>query len=247
MTEQEWLACTDLKLMLHFLWGKVSDRKFRLFVTACCRRIWHLMPDERMRNVEVAEMCADGLADPTVFPVIKATLRDVIEPIRKESVTTREAGDPVRAARIMQGVDAGEAARLAVYENISWAADKAAEAATWGVVRVAPLATASETIQVSGQPERESQVALLLDLFGNPFRSISIIPAWRTPSVLAVAQATYDNRKLPSGALDNDHLAILADSMEDAGCDNADILNHLRQAGAHVRGCWPLDLILGKT
>jgi hypothetical protein len=41
-------------------------------------------------------------------------------------------------------------------------------------------------------------------------------------------------------------MPILADALEDAGCDNADILQHCRGAGEHVRGCWVVDLVLGK-
>ena len=95
--------------------------------------------------------------------------------------------------------------------------------------------------------ERAAQAVLLRDIFRNPFRPISIAPAWLTPTVLALAQAAYDNRNLPSGMLDNDHVAVLADALEDAGCDNAEILNHCRQPGEHVRGCWVVDLLLRKT
>lgn len=55
-----------------------------------------------------------------------------------------------------------------------------------------------------------------------------------------------DERELPSGHLDAGQLAILADALEDAGCDNADILDHCRSDGPHVRGCWVVDLLLGK-
>jgi hypothetical protein len=64
--------------------------------------------------------------------------------------------------------------------------------------------------------------------------------------VLKLAQAAYDNRLLPSGLLDNGCLAILADALEEAGCTDADILSHLRGPGPHARGCWALDLVLGK-
>ena len=86
------------------------------------------------------------------------------------------------------------------------------------------------------------QVQLLRDVFGNPFRAININPslvAWNGGTVVKLAQAIYDDRAF-------DRLPILADALEDAGCDNADILAHCRGPGPHVRGCWVVDLILGK-
>jgi hypothetical protein len=67
-----------------------------------------------------------------------------------------------------------------------------------------------------------------------------------TPAVVKLAQATYDNCLLPSGLLDSTRLGVLADALEEAGCDNPDILSHLRGPGPHTRGCWVVDLVLGK-
>jgi hypothetical protein len=64
---------------------------------------------------------------------------------------------------------------------------------------------------------------------------------------LSLAQVAYDQRLLPSGMLEPARLALLADALEEAGCTNADLLGHLRGPGPHVRGCWALDLLLGKT
>ena len=77
-------------------------------------------------------------------------------------------------------------------------------------------------------------------VFSNPLRWITINPSWLTPTVLAIAQQMYDTRDF--GAM-----PILADALQDAGCDNDDILNHCRGPGPHVRGCWVVDLVLGKT
>jgi len=100
----------------------------------------------------------------------------------------------------------------------------------------------------SGDKEAEwiAQAAIVKEVFGNPFRPIALKPAWRTPTVTALATGTYNERVLPAGTLDPDRLAVLADALEDAGCDNEDILSHLRGPGPHVRGCWVVDLLLGK-
>jgi hypothetical protein len=95
--------------------------------------------------------------------------------------------------------------------------------------------------------ERAAQCLVILDVFGNPFHPVAINPAWRTPAVLALAQAAYDNRTLPAGTLEPDRLAVLADALEEAGCTNADILGHLRGPGPHVRGCFVIDTLLDKS
>src|SRR5262249_19640096 len=73
--------------------------------------------------------------------------------------------------------------------------------------------------------EHGAQVAFVLDIFGNPFRSVTINPAWQSPTVLALAAAAYESRNLPAGTLEPGRLPILADALEEAGCDNADMLN----------------------
>jgi hypothetical protein len=81
---------------------------------------------------------------------------------------------------------------------------------------------------------------LLRDIFGNPFRPVAIDPAWVTSTVVALARGIYDDRAF-------DRMPILADALEDAGCDHSDILTHCRDPEAmHVRGCWAIDLVLGK-
>src|SRR5262249_2422186 len=94
-----------------------------------------------------------------------------------------------------------------------------------------------------------TNVLLLRDIF-NPFRHMPINPAvlaWNDGTVARLAQAAYEERQLPAGALDNGRLAVLADALEETGCMDADMLDHLRGPGPHVRGCWPVDLCLGKS
>jgi hypothetical protein len=94
---------------------------------------------------------------------------------------------------------------------------------------------------------QRKQVLLLLCIFGNPFRPVVINSAWLTATVVSLAAVAYEERNLPSGLLDSARLAILADALEDAGCTDATLLDHLRGPGPHVRGCFALDLVLGKT
>lgn len=91
--------------------------------------------------------------------------------------------------------------------------------------------------------EREKQAGFLRDLFGNPFRPVAPDPAWLAALgalVPKLAQAIYDGGRFGD-------LPILADALEEAGCNNAAILDHCRQPGDHVRGCWVLDLVLAKS
>ena len=90
------------------------------------------------------------------------------------------------------------------------------------------------------------QADVLRCVFGDPFRPVSIEPSWRTPAATNLAPAASDSRRLPGKLLDPERLAVLSDASEEAGCTDAGILAHLRSPGPHVRGCWSVDLVLGK-
>jgi hypothetical protein len=105
---------------------------------------------------------------------------------------------------------------------------------------------ALEAVGLGVAPARRPFVVLIRDIFGNPFRPVRLVPVWRTPAVMSLAQVAYDERLLPSGHLDTARLAVLADALEEAGYTEQAILDHLRAPGPHVRGCWAVDLLLGK-
>jgi hypothetical protein len=89
--------------------------------------------------------------------------------------------------------------------------------------------------------ERAAQTQLLRDIVGNPFRPVSFSPEWRTSTAVGIAKGMYESR-------DFSPMPILADALQDAGCDHADILNHCRDTQqVHVRGCWVVDGVLGKS
>ncbi len=82
-------------------------------------------------------------------------------------------------------------------------------------------------------------LALLRDVFGNPFRPATFSTEWRSSTTVALAAQMYESRDFSA-------MPILADALQDAGCDDADVLNHCRKPSVHVRGCWVVDLVLGK-
>jgi len=91
------------------------------------------------------------------------------------------------------------------------------------------------------EEERIAQGPLLRDIVGNPLRAVVFKSDWRTTTAQQIARGMYESRDFSA-------MPILADALQDAGCDNDDILNHCRDANqVHVRGCWVVDLVLGKT
>jgi hypothetical protein len=94
--------------------------------------------------------------------------------------------------------------------------------------------------QLVSEDELAVQTALLRDIFGNPFHSVVLDSAWLTQDVVNLAQSVYSGQGFNA-------LPILADALEEAGCTDAGIFSHCRQPGPHVRGCWVIDLLLGKT
>lgn len=117
---------------------------------------------------------------------------------------------------------------------------------TWEQPRAALWATYQEVwtaaFNVSRHTEAELQCRLLRELFGpSVYRPVLLHPAWLSwngGTVHSIAQGIYDDRAF-------DRLPILADALEEAGCDNADILAHCREPGIHCRGCWVVDAVLG--
>jgi hypothetical protein len=220
MSEEEWLACTNPMGMLAFLRGMFSDRKLRLFAVACCGIGWHLIADDQNRRaIEIAESLADGTTYREQLPAVRASLTSVT------AWCTIEDSAWVAATRAaLSGVR--DAARSAA-RNKAWSGREERDAAWWQ----ARAAT------------RFTQASIVRDIFGTPFRSIALAPtslAWHGGLIVSMARQMYDSR-------DFREIPVLADALEEAGCMDADILNHCRQPGEHVRGCWVIDTLLGKS
>jgi hypothetical protein len=221
VTEAEWLGCSDPETMLEFLRGKASDRKVRLFTLACGRRyprVW---------------------CDPADGPAIGSLVERLFD----------------AAERDIDGADCSEEMdRLRQHlgrrpTEWFWILDGTLRGDTglWGRFCGERGAGLREETGIDVQELRLSQATLLRCIVGNPFRPVAVEPTWQTPQVVALAQAAYDQRELPPRQLDPTRLAVLADALEDAGCAEVHLLGHLRAPGPHVRGCWAVDLLLGKS
>ena len=103
------------------------------------------------------------------------------------------------------------------------------------------LERVSGQIGLAADYERQARAHcdLLSDIIGDPFRPVVFCPEWSTETALALARQMCESR-------DFSVMPILADALQDAGCDDAEILDHCRGPGTHVRGCWVVDLVLGK-
>jgi|SRR5579883_985621 len=220
MNEKRWRAAKSVGRLRAWCMARRRRnlRKERLFACACCRRLWGYLIDKRSRAaVEAAEQFADGLID-------------------------REKLDRAREAAIL-------AAHIAATPDIFYLAPEDAAECVASPNRDAVFEMApTRVLQISVALERRSlrqeqreQVDLFRDLFGNPFRKVKLPPSWRTDTAMSLARTMYESRDFSA-------MPILADALQEAGCDNDDILAHCRDPKqVHVRGCWVVDLILGKS
>jgi hypothetical protein len=87
--------------------------------------------------------------------------------------------------------------------------------------------------------EGEAQAGILRCVVGNPFRPVAFDPSWLTSTAVAIAKGMYESRDFAA-------MPLLADALQDAGCADERILDHCRGPGPHVKGCWVVDLVLGK-
>jgi hypothetical protein len=225
MTEAEWLACGDPEALLSAI--EPRGRKVRLYALACCRRIWDRLDDATRALMRAAEQYRDG----------DSSGSDLLS----ESRLLQERGPPypsagwyaVRAvidAACLRGLGTGGEDSLGHALEVSR-----------NVAR--PLLPPTHVAidyweRAEWRAESAGQAAIVRDIF--PRQPVSFLPEWRTSTVLSLAEGMYATG-------DFSPMPILADALQDAGCDNSDILHHCRGNGPHVRGCWVVDLVLGRA
>jgi hypothetical protein len=228
MTEAEWLAATDPTPMLEFLKGKASDRKLRL--TLCA--IGRLWPDidvreEDVASLQVAEKYADGELSLNEVNAVRNKQKRVQFRHLHGPVLIRWSSQLLCPRKMLVQSCFELCARtlrariVEITDDPTWERDRRQRHDLFG-------------------RERPAFAALLRDIFGPlPLCPATITPTWLTSTVVSLAHGIYADRAF-------DRLPILADALQDAGCENADILTHCRSDGPHVRGCWVVDLVLGK-
>jgi mannitol/fructose-specific phosphotransferase system IIA component (Ntr-type) len=220
MTRREWQTCGDPAAMLYHLGDRLSPRKRQLFACACVRRVWHLVAQPVCQwAVEVAERYADGLA----------------------SEEEREAADEATASDTDESEgspysDAELAATFAILAHLDFAGRDS--------IGQHPAVNAAHHAALAGGPaEASNQAVLLRDVAGDPFRRVKVAQGWRAWNrglVVRMAEEVYQEQAF-------ERLPILADALEEAGATEAELLDHLRGPGPHLRGCWALNLILGRS
>jgi hypothetical protein len=222
LTREAWLSCSDPLAMLRFLHGRASGRKFRLFAAACAR--------DEFANGAIPEGECPAESLPQYHAAIQAA----------EAFADGGPAPPRRhffhwvALPTYDPITDEDVAHSALGFN--------ADVGLW----MTPIET---TVPAIISRYRTYPAHYLRDIFGSVFHRGALGPAlraWQGGVVVRLAQAAYEERALPAGTLCPARLAVLADALEDAGCTDADVLDHLRGPGPHVRGCWAVDLLLGK-
>jgi hypothetical protein len=243
MTEVEWLDCSNSPLMLELLQGQVSDRKLRLFACACARKMVALLTDPRsLSAITVAEQFADGHASiealDAAWSGAEAARVAAQQSARDLRESTGETAWDARAVAWAAQAAAAAASRAAWLAAKSAATAGDAEAAT----RAARAVLDDDWIQTAAI-EPNLQACLAREIFGNPFRPVPINPFWLNANdgaVIMAARAIADSNSFAN-------LPQLADLLEQADCHHEDLLTHCRQPDGHVRGCWAIDALLGRT
>lgn len=219
MTESEWLGCTDPVKMLNWLRGEIPrfSRKMRLFGCACCERIGHLLTDARSRKAFlVAESFADGYYS-----------EEELAQAENDATLAHKAAFEAKGKR--DSMVEWVAAYL-----VNPSPFHAAKTVQWMVVNICAY---QSNFDVKNQ-----QADLMREIFGNPFRPLkfdSLWLQWNGGKLVQLARAIYYERSF-------NRLPELGKELTLAGCQEQSILDHCLQPGIHVRGCWVLDLVLGK-
>lgn len=249
MTADEWQTKDAPRAMLEFVRGRVTTRQLRHFAAACCRAVWEVLPDDRLRAaVACIERYAAGAVGKQELAACQSRARLAVQELglrgRATALAQENAARPsaernwephFAAYRMAAAADAvPRAARptervAALAESVLQAFDLVVQAETVG-----------RNVRTTYPRVFAAHAAAVRCVFGNPFHQVAFTPSWRTEATIAIARSMYESRDFSAAP-------VLADALDDAGCEDARVLGHLRGGGPHVRGCWVVDGVLGLT
>jgi hypothetical protein len=228
MTEKQWLRSVNAETMNSYYAHRHTERKARLLMLACCLRHSRYMVEEPV--LKMTELLTTHYADPRKpdepfdGKAIRAAYRKL------EGYASSTDSGPIRGLAFGMVAAAEPVATMKrLHEDFEYLVFSCLHDVAAGVTE--------------GKVKRESRVQaqILRDILGNPFRPVVVEPEWLTDTVVSLARQMYVTQDFTA-------MPILADALQEAGCENADILGHCRdEKQQHVRGCWVLDLIIGNT
>jgi hypothetical protein len=246
MTEAEWLVCTDPRDLAKFCRGRVEPHRFRWLTLDWGGRIRHIFEDDDSRYFDAFATWMIGTGEhpnqvcpePEFVPLDRpkhavACARSCIRWLRlgEAGSASAQAAESLAAYLPMpsETIDfnkshRGRSAKRRESQN-AW--ENGGREAWWA------------ERDAHGERVRGEFCEQFRCVAGNPFRPVAFDSRWRTETAVALASAIYAERTF-------DRLPILADALQEAGCDHPDLLAHCRGPGPHVRGCWAVDLVLGK-
>lgn len=230
-TSDAWLLSSEPDEMLAVLRRKAkpSARKLRLFSVAACRCLDAFFDEHARQALDVAEQFADGLASLEELTAVHHTALVPNRPRPPRRTFAERQAAAREIAIISHGWDSIEGATRV---------DQAVPSRVTFAAKICELVPPDSPRGVAFDPVVLSK--MFRDVFVNPFRPVPFNAAWTTQTVSNLAQTIYEEHAF-------DRLPILADALEEGGCTDADFLAHCRGDGIHVRGCWVVDLILGKS
>jgi hypothetical protein len=222
-SEEKWQNASDPFLLLEYLRHQLSDRKMYLFACARVRMHWDRLTDQRSKQaIEVAEAFADGNATEEAFRAARLIAIEAANDLRRKHGMAD--GPQVPVVTDAMSID--------------------------GILMEQPFYSATNAIQDHPdlndpdlvEPTLKHLSHLIRDLFGSPFHQPKLNPDWLTwkdGTVRSLAERIYLER-------DFDLMPILGDALQESGCADERMLSHCREEKIHAKGCWLIDLVLGK-
>ncbi|MCI0703485.1 MAG: hypothetical protein L0241_20590 [Planctomycetia bacterium] len=234
MTEEEWQSPNPNHL-LQDIAASITLRKALLLGAAACHRLaqWNCFPQAKAA-IDIAEARADGLVNDEDWQIAYQSVYDAREAAGRMVLSDPDSEEPNDGNAMYFAVEAA----VALLDS-SQGSLHVASMTLWACRRAIRCGDHSPERQAT-HSECKHQCDLVRDIFGNLFCSGTFSPECRTDTAVSLARQMYEAR-------DFSLMPILADALQDAGCDIDDILNHCRDTNqVHVRGCWVVDLVLGK-